>query len=63
MRGWLIVKFLGDFTSLCNMSHEIASRHYQNSIVQNCEPVVYARLGFYHYGNGTFIKLHAMQSL
>ena len=62
MRGWLIVKFLGDLTSLCNMSHEIA-RHYQNSIFQNCKPAVYTRLGVYHDGNGTFIKLHATQSL
>ena len=55
MRGWLIVKFLGDFTSLCNISHEIA-RHYQNSIFQT-------RLGFCHDGNGTFTELHATQSL
>ena len=38
-----MVKFLGDLTSLCNISHEIA-RHYQNSIFQT-------RLGFCHDGN------------
>ena len=57
VRGRLIVVFFGRLTSWCYRSYETAWAN-QNSVFQKCEPVVYARLGFWNDDYGTLTKLH-----
>ena len=58
MRGWLIVVFFRYFTILYYWPHETAWPNNQISVFRKCEPVVYARLGFWNNDYATLTELH-----
>ena len=57
MWGRLIMVFSGSFTSLSCWPDETAWPN-QISVFQKCDPVAYARLGFWNDDYGTLTKLH-----